>query len=135
MIMKYTRIKIYKYKLYEEMLFNTPITGVDYVGKFFTLTYEGTLLVNKGYAYDGPSGPSINTKPFIVASLPHDVFFQMIREDILNIEDHKDLADQYLRDLGREYGMSKLRTWWIYRAVKKFGKSSCVSDVITVNPV
>jgi len=133
--MKYTKIRIYKNKLHEDMEFNTPIYDVHWVSEYFTLYENGTLVVNKGYCWDGASPPSINTKPFVVASLPHDVLYQMIREGILNIEDHKDLADQYLRDLGREYGMSKLRTWWIYRAVKKFGKSSCLSDVITVNPV
>ena len=40
-----------------------------------------TLYISKGYSWDGPSGPAIDTPDWIKASLVHDALYQLIREN------------------------------------------------------
>lgn len=82
---------------------------------------DGTLLIKKGYAWDGASGPAINTKDIMRGALVHDALYQLMREGHLS-QTYFDSANKALRDICIEDGMSKLRAWYIYKAVSIFGK-------------
>jgi hypothetical protein len=81
---------------------------------------RGSLTVQRGYAWDGPSGPTIDTENFMRGSLFHDALYQLMRENRIG-KQHRDAADKLLRKVCREDGMSRLRSKWVYLGVKWFG--------------
>jgi hypothetical protein len=127
MIMKqitYRELREYKYQLTEDYEVNIPIKPDQYIDTdFIKLNIEGTLKIKSKYAWDGPSGPTIDTNNFMRGSLVHDTLYQLMREKHLDIN-RRDEADKLLRQHCREDGMSALRAWVVYKAVKWFGKKS-----------
>ncbi|MCW5657440.1 MAG: hypothetical protein KIT60_07035 [Burkholderiaceae bacterium] len=86
------------------------------------LSGDGWLLIRAGYAWDGPSGPAIDTPSFMRGSLVHDALYQLMRDGVLEEALHRAPADQALRRLCIEDGMWRLRAWWVYQGVRLFGK-------------
>lgn len=127
--MKYRKLKGYKYQLMERVCFQTPIKlGHKIKAPFIRLGKTGTLQVLRGYCWDGASGPTIDTKSTMRASLAHDACYQLIREKWLPSSvwrDNKAIADTLFYHVLLEDGMSKWRAWYYYHAVKLFGDSSC----------
>jgi hypothetical protein len=82
---------------------------------------EGILTIAKGYAWDGPSGPAVDTPSFMRASLVHDALYQLIRDGQLGMS-YRDEADRALYDLCIEDGMFRPRAWLAHQAVRMFGK-------------
>jgi len=97
---------------------------------YIGLSRGGVLTVCRGYAWDGPSGPSIDTESFMRGSLVHDALYQLIREGYLTDTDGADrlLADELLRAICREDGMSKLRAWYVFHAVRRFGGAAVARE-------
>ncbi len=58
----------------------------------------GTLVIKKGYAWDGASGPVPDTKHTMKASLVHDAWYQMIREKTVPYHT-KEAADAWFGDI------------------------------------
>ena len=81
------------------------------------LETSGALFVPKWYAWDGPSGPAIDTKNFMRGSLVHDVFYQLMRVGWLPHVWRK-AADEELVRICKEDGMSAIRAWWVYQGVR-----------------
>lgn len=92
---------------------------------YITIYNNGTIEIANGYAWDGPSGPTIDTKDFMRGSLIHDSLYQLIREGYLGLA-IRPIADQILRDVCRQDGMSWLRSQIVYLAVKEWGTSSAL---------
>jgi hypothetical protein len=116
--MKYTAG--YKYQLHDDYECQTCIKPPDDIGtQFINLKKDGTLRVLRGYAWDGPSGPTIDTKSFMRGSLIHDVLYQLMRIGLLP---HKKRihADDELKKACLEDGMNRIRAWLVYRGVRKF---------------
>ena len=103
----------YKYQLVETYTCKTSIVGQQSESEFIKLDDDGTLTIRRGYAWDGPSGPAIDTKNFMRGSLVHDALYQLMREGLIP-ESLRDAADRVLRDICREDGMTALRGWWVY---------------------
>jgi hypothetical protein len=119
--------KIYKYALDEEVAaktlvkgFNAQVMGGDGEEPWLRLTQDGTLFIREGYSWDGPSGPAIDTKSFMRASLVHDALYQLIGEELLPAKARK-LADKTMRTLAKEDGMGWIRRTYTYWAVRVFG--------------
>ena len=89
-------------------------------GNDFVWLDHGLLTISEGYAWDGPSGPAIDTRTWMRASLVHDALYQLMREDHLPRELRK-LVDDLMRAHLLEDGMSRFRAWYSYRAVRFFG--------------
>ena len=87
------------------------------------------LEIKKGYAWDGPSGPTIDTKTFMRGSLIHDVLYQLIRLGELPM-DYRKKADEELKKCCLRDGMSKLRAWWVYKALEFAGRSAALPSAI-----
>lgn len=121
----YRSLHLYKYQLVEAYSYDTGIWGhqgqtwLQYVvfDKFGTITFK------KGYAWDGPSGPTIDSKNFMRGSLVHDGLYQLIREEILPYTFRK-TADKLLRKMCKQDGMSAMRAWWVYYMLRVAGGSS-----------
>jgi len=121
---QYRKLNKYKYQLMRDYVYKTTIT-LDHdagVPDFVTLRKDGQLEIYKGYAWDGPSGPTIDTKDFMRGSLVHDALYQLIREEKIERK-YKEYADRLLSDICREDGMSKFRAWYVYWAERLFGKA------------
>jgi hypothetical protein len=84
---------------------------------WFSITPTGEICIRKGYAWDGPSGPTIDTRNFMRGSLVHDVLYQAIRLELLP-QEFRQTADAILRDICIEDGMSRIRAWWVYTGVR-----------------
>lgn len=84
------------------------------------LWYNGvsTFIMKEGYAWDGPSGPAIDTENFMRGSLVHDALYQFMRLGYLEKNTYRPHADNILYDLIREDGMFIVRALWVYWSVR-----------------
>ena len=132
--MKFKRIGHYKYELLEDVCFVTPIRTEPYTytverdisSRWLILRPYGDLLILKDYAWDGASGPAMDTKSIMRGALVHDGLYQLMREGGLPLSYRKS-ADKLLRKMCREDGMMWIRAWWVYLAVRIFGKEAATS--------
>lgn len=115
----------YKYQLQENYSVTIPIKpATDIITEYITLTAQGLLFLKEGYAWDGPSGPTVDTLNFMRGSLLHDALYQLMREGRLDRNLHRETADQILRDTCLEDGMWSFRAWYVYQAVRLFARES-----------
>lgn len=127
--------KGYKYQLYETYQLLIDIKPeADVITAFVLLNSAGYLTVVGGYAWDGASGPAIDTKNFMRGSLIHDALYQLMREGHLE-QHYRKTADEIMRKICREDGMSAVRAWWIYQGVRFGGGPAAApsddTDVLT----
>lgn len=116
----------YKYQLTVSYEVDVPLHQNTHINtSFVSLNPEGHLTIKAGYAWDGPSGPAFDTPCFMRASLVHDALYQLMREGWLKAKDHKSIADDIMRVICLEDGMSIARAWWCHRGVRIGGASSC----------
>ena len=120
----FRKLHPYKYQLMKLYIQATDIKSFKldkaHLKDYLKLTDDGKLEIKKGYAWDGPSGPTIDTLNFMRGSLVHDALYQLIREKAIPYS-FKDYTDQLLKKICREDGMSRFRAWYVYQAVKWFG--------------
>lgn len=91
----------------------------------FVEIQDNILLIKKGFAWDGPSGPTIDTKPFLAASLVHDALYRLISIGALERTPCSQLwADKMLLKVGIVCGMWEIRAKLAYYAVRIFGHKS-----------
>ena len=81
------------------------------------------LTVKIGYAWDGPSGPALDTKNFMTPSLVHDALYQLMRRKMLHRNFRKE-TDKLLVSMCKDEGMSWIRRQWVYAAVRFGGEDS-----------
>jgi hypothetical protein len=109
----------YKYQLVEAYSVETEIRPDRLIDTdFIRLTPDGLLTVKFGYAWDGPSGPALDTRNFMRGSLVHDALYQLLREELLP-GSFREKADLELHRICREDGMSKFRAWYVLLGVRK----------------
>lgn len=112
----------YKYQTTELVTYQTNFRPSEIKSnRFVTLHTSGLLSIEAGYAFDGSSG-GWDSKNVMRASLIHDALCQMVNEKLIP-KDYQEGIDWILREVCLEDGMSKIRAWWIYRAVRRFDKS------------
>lgn len=81
---------------------------------------EGHLVIYAGYAWDGCSGPTVDTKSNMRASLVHDCLYQCIREGFLP-STYREEADLWFDRIAKEDGMGRIRRWYYLKALRTFG--------------
>jgi hypothetical protein len=124
----------YKYQLQESYSLDISIHPSELLANdYIALDPAGQLRLAKGYAWDGPSGPTLDTANFMRGSLVHDALYQLMREGLLDHTVHREAADRILQSLCREDGMTALRAWWVYQGVRLFGNPA--SDPAQQRPV
>ena len=120
----------YKYTLVDSYSRKINIEPEHKLGNdFLYLDRNGTLYISKGYSWDGPSGPTIDTKNFMQGSLVHDALYQLMREQHLDLK-YRKYADELLRLMCIEDSMPKIRARVVYWGVRVFGKSSATPDTL-----
>ncbi len=126
----YKKRRKYKYNLHADFEYQTDIE-VDTPRDLglLEITFAGKLIIRQGYAWDGPSGPSIDTKNFMRGSLIHDALYQLMREKVLPQSARK-RVDEIFREVCLKDGMSKFRAWYVYKAVRLGGASCAAPDLL-----
>ena len=114
----------YKYELTRKVRCATNIRGRNLLTDYIWLLDNGALMLFKGYAWDGCSGPTIDDDTNMKAGLVHDALYQLIRLGELPQSERKKVDELFYRIL-RENGMSWLRAKLYYRAVRMFGGRFC----------
>lgn len=125
--------KGYKYQIVEEYVVDIPIhpeTDIASPTGYIALTSRGKLTIAKGYAWDGPSGPTIDTLDFMRGSLVHDALYQLMRENLLDKDSYRNPADRLLQSMCIEDGMNRVRAWWVYHGVSLGGDPAADPDNI-----
>ena len=122
----YRNLRDYKYQLIYDYTINIEIDDLeqDVNTNFIALTTDGLLTVKKQYAWDGPSGPTIDTRSFMRGSLVHDALYQLMREKYLDYTKHRNYADKLLKKICLADGMFKFRAWYVYKAVRMFSEKN-----------
>lgn len=121
----YRNLRSYKYQLMDDYTTQIDIKPEhDLDLRFLSLSKDGVLVIRKAYAWDGPSGPTIDTSDFMRGSLVHDALYQLMRLSFLEDKKYRKRADEILREICLEDGMSAFRAWYVYQAVQIFGASS-----------
>ena len=124
--MKYRSLENWKYELLEDEEIPVRIPAII-THEYITISMRPKgfpvrlLTVRTRYAWDGPSGPTFDTKTFMRASLFHDALCQLIGEGLLD-KKYRKYADQLFRKICLEDGMSKFRAWYVYLAVRGWSK-------------
>ena len=112
----------YQYQLAEDYAIRTGIFPAAEIREdFISMDRDGLLTIKKGYAWDGASGIAIDTADFMRGSLVHDVLYQLMQDGKLSQAWRKP-ADELLVQLCREDGMGDVRSWYVLKAVRAFGK-------------
>lgn len=126
-----TQIKFragYKYQLAEDYTSYVAIyPEADIKTEFIDLATDGLLRVRAGYAWDGPSGPTYDTKTFMRGSAAHDAGYQLLRMGLLPQSLRLDW-DAVLIQLCKEDGMMAFRRWYVQRELRKFGGAAASPD-------
>jgi len=135
--MKYR--KGFLYQLAEDEYFQTQIRPKEHINlDFIELNVRGNLRVKRGYAFDGPSGPTkvivdvLEKIPFIgkwlvkkfleafmTPSLGHDAKYQLMRMGLIDPK-HRVEADDELKADCLARGMSRPRAAWVHKGVTEF---------------
>jgi hypothetical protein len=115
----------YKHQLASAYRVAVPIfPAEDIVTDFIELDTWGELTVRNAYAWDGPSGPVIDTPQNMRASLVHDALYQLMRLGELSARSHRKAADKVFRSLCKEDGVSNWTANVYYKVLRRFGKPS-----------
>ena len=128
--MIYKKLRQYKYEILKDIEIKLPYSFGYYSGevkrnkkKAIVVIYDGKLYIKKGFRYDGPSGPTCDTPNSMFAAVIHDALYLLMRESIIPRELQKE-TDVLFRKLLIANGMNKIRAWFWYRGVRRFGHLS-----------
>jgi hypothetical protein len=115
----------YKYQLGETYSLLVAVTPIkDIRTDFISLTTHGLLTIQWGYAWDGPSGPTRDTKTFMRGSLVHDALNDLMRNGYLRVDEWRYVVDNELYRICREDGMSWIRAQYAWLGVRIGGYPS-----------
>ena len=114
----------YKYQLSETACFQTSVRVTRRITtKFLELLPGGLLIIKEAYAWDGPSGPAMDTSAAMYGSVAHDALYQLMRERLLS-QDWRDEADRDYKRFCIEAGMWKIRAAAHFDVLRTFGAPS-----------
>ena len=109
----------YKYQLKEDYVVETNLRPATFIRTpFVRLDVDGFLYIFEGYAWDGASGPAIDSHDNMRASLVHDALSQLARAGFLDAVQCKDSIDYEYFKILEEDGM-----WAFRRGVHRIGLS------------
>lgn len=111
-----------KYQLHEDYSLTLPFPVPEIRGKHdYIFIYQNRITIFKGYAWDGPSGPTIDSKDFMRGSLVHDAGYDLMEIGALPWS-LRDSFDNLLKSICLEDGMPFFRAEYVFMAVRAFGR-------------
>jgi hypothetical protein len=90
------------------------------VTDWIELDPDGTMRFRPGYAWDGASGPTLDTRDTMRGSLVHDGGYQLMRLGLLDHTKHRAPFDRAFHRICLEDGMWGPRAWAWYHMVRIF---------------
>lgn len=116
--------KGYKYQTEEDAVFFTGLqTDEQIEHDYISLSTSGVLLIKEGYAWDGPSGPTLDTKNSMRGSLAHDALSQLMRQGLLDTRLRKDIDEYFHKCLIQDKMTPERASVW-YWMLRLFGSES-----------
>ncbi len=113
----------YKYQLNQDYKINIAIKpDKDIAEDYIALDSQGNLVIKTGYAWDGVSGPIIDSDKNLRAALIHDALYQLMRIGKLDLKTHRKTSDKLFRNICKEDGVSKVWAFIYYIALCKYGE-------------
>ena len=97
-----------RYTIVEKFEIAVPFESGNYSWGSISLS-DGILVLSSGYTWDGASGPVLDTKNFLRASLVHDALFDLLKYGGMPRENLPQVNALFIQ-LAIEDGVSKLRT-------------------------
>ena len=113
----------FKYQLAETYTIKVDILGYEIYEEFIILTKDGLLSILSGYAWDGASGPTLDTPDTMRGSVVHDVLYQLMRLELIP-ESYREYADDLLKEICMEDGMPEFRADYLHFGVSTFAGSA-----------
>ena len=119
--MRYRELQPWKYQITEMYSIGTDILFKDFVRdhEFIYIDPTGLIVLSPYYSWDGatcfPDIPSI-----MRGSLIHDALTQLMKEGILSNRRYRKQADQLLKKICIEDGMSKWLANMVYLGVRSY---------------
>lgn len=120
----YTNIVWEDYEI--QLPFNPPeIIETEWI----VFRLNGKLWIRHGYAWDGASGPTIDTKNTVIASLVHDALYQLMRMNLLD-HSYRSVVDDLLEQAAMaatpwyRKPIAKIRFTLWKKGVNVFGEGS-----------
>ncbi len=113
----------YKYQLVGAYTYQTEIYGHTIETDWIRLEPNGKLTAAKGYAWNGASGPTVDTKSSIRGSLVHDELYGLMSE-YPELLVYRPYADDLLYAICCEDGMSSFRAYVWRKMVNWFGEKA-----------
>jgi hypothetical protein len=114
----------YKYQLHETFFHVLPFAPDHNIStEYIFFDTEGVMRIDKGYAWNGASGPTIDDETNITPSLVHDGGYQLIGEGHLPMK-YRKLFDKELKRMCEERGMCDFRADYWYKGVHLFGEGA-----------
>ena len=113
------------YRLLVPYEIQTEITGCSIKKELIELHPDGLLCLHKGFWWNGPSGPTVDTENFMRGSLVHDALYRLRRWKLLPWT-VREYADDLLYEICIEDGMSAFRAGYVHTAVRMKGLPSAL---------
>lgn len=122
---KYQITAAYLHPISDEILAIINHVALNEYGHEFIAIYQKDKIMTmaEGYAWDGPSGPTIDTPDFMRGSLVHDALYQLMRDGYM-LQSGRVLADRELVAICKADGMPWWRRAYVYVSVRLFGGPS-----------
>lgn len=119
----FQNVSAYKYRTLKSFIYAQKhiLPEKDIIHPLFSITSEGIITIEMGYAWDGPTGPVFSERTVIKSTLVHDALYQMMRLRMLPLSARKG-ADRVFRDICVEDGMSKTLANFYYQCLRVFGE-------------
>lgn len=112
--------KGYKYQLYADYTDQLKIYPLaEIYTKYISLSVSGVIIIKAGYAWDGPSGPTIDTLNAMRGSLTHDAVYQLFRQGELDVKWRKEADIHFYDDLRIDKMFWIRAKYWFYAVRKK----------------
>lgn len=122
-----------KYQLTQDF---TAYTGIKFAPegsimkmKYIKLFPDGRLLIKAGFAWDGSSGPTRDTKNTIPGSLIHDALYMLIRNGKIP-QHYREWVDVLMRDRCLRDGMWRYRAWTWFKALRRWASFAASKESI-----
>lgn len=117
--MKYTKGRTYRVEedfSVETVGLRAVATTVQTAGGFVELR-GNVLTIRTGYGWDGPSGPTLDSRAAMQPSCVHDALYELMRLGLLHRKPSRAQADLLFHRLLRKAGMGRLRAGYYFVAV------------------
>ena len=113
-----------KYQLTEEGVFFLGFSPPrDIITEYVRFYRSGKLVLAKSYAWNGPSGPTIDDETNIQGSACHDAGYQLIQLGLLDESTYRPLFDRAMSDICAIDGMGFFRAALYWAGVRLCGEN------------